>query len=127
MIKITVPASLPKLIRELTTMSVSNSCKSVMYKWSQRVRTKALRITPIDTGALRGSIGVDVYEKGAMSFATFYAGGAAAPYAEIVHEFEELHHAHPTQWKYLEHPIVASLDELERDIQEAIAKEMNLL
>ena len=86
-------------------------------------------LTPIDTGALRGSGGVSSPVSDgsdAISVDIFY-GGPAAPYAKTVHELVQNRHNAPTQAKYLEQPFLEALPEINANIatriKDMIAKE----
>lgn len=70
--------------------------------------TEVRRRTPVDTGALVGSVHVDgpTIERGSI-YAAIVAGGAAAPYAFYVHEDLEAFHG-KGQAKYIESVIFES-------------------
>ena len=124
MIQIKVPAALHTLIKQMTLYAPSNTCERVMYQWAQTVLTEAKRITPVDKGILKGSLGVNVEIKGRKVEAEFFAGGPASSYAEIVHDNHELNHAYPTQANFLGQPIENGVPELEKAIQKAIEEEL---
>ena len=80
-----------------------------VYAEANAIMATSLRITPIDTGALRssGHVGIPKIEgRGVLVEMGF--GGAAAPYALIVHERLGVFHQPPTQAKYLEQPFLAA-------------------
>ena len=85
----------------------------VLYYEATQVFDRSQDIVPIDTGALRSSGVVDQPAvEGNEIFVAIRYGGAAAPYAAVVHENLEAYHAPPTQAKYLEQPLVERLDEI---------------
>ena len=74
-----------------------------LYEEGQMAFAESQKLTPIDTGALRGSgfLHTPNIQKDKISVALTY-GGPAAPYALFVHEILSSYHAAPTQAKYLE-------------------------
>jgi len=65
------------------------------------------RIVPVKTGALRNSGRVEESEPSPGTFkVTIGYGDPATYYAIRVHEDPHARHAKPTQWKYLETPMV---------------------
>ncbi len=74
--------------------------------------TEAKRLTPVDTGNLRGSIHVEgPHRRGRRIVTAIVAGGPAAPYAVAVHE--DLEAQHPTgQAKFIEAVIFESAPHL---------------
>jgi len=82
---------------------------------------KAMILTPIDTGALRGSGGVSA----PMNFpqgigVDIFFGGPAAPYALYVHEILYYKHNAPTQAKFLEQPFMERLPEIQKNMARRI-------
>jgi hypothetical protein len=76
-----------------------------LFQEAERIMGKSKRIVPVDKGPLRASGHVQLPEiRGKKVSVTLGYGGAAAPYAVIVHEKPARHNA-PTQWKYLEVPL----------------------
>ena len=82
---------------------------------------KALILTPVDTGALRGSGGVSapMQTQNGIGVDIFF-GGPAAPYALYVHEIIGNYHNPPTQAKYLEQPFMERLPEIQANLARRI-------
>lgn len=82
---------------------------------------KALILTPVDTGALRGSGGVSapIQTQQGIGVDIFF-GGPAAPYALYVHEIIDNYHNAPTQAKYLEQPFMERLPEIQANMARRI-------
>lgn len=83
---------------------------AALYQETQVEATEVKKRTPVDKGALRGSIDVvKPVRDGSTIYTLITAGGPAAPYAVIVHETppEEMHHK-VGQWKYLESVLLES-------------------
>jgi hypothetical protein len=90
-----------------------------LFEEGEDIMREAKRITPVETGTLRGSGHVELpkTDMGGVSVELGF-GGAAAPYAIYVHEIpapperspagRSARHAAPTQWKYLETPFRAA-------------------
>jgi hypothetical protein len=77
----------------------------------------SVRITPIQTGALRASGHVEPPEiDPAGATVSFGYGGASAPYAVYVHENLSAYHKPPTMAKFLELPVLAAIPGLQRRI-----------
>lgn len=82
---------------------------------------KALILTPVDTGALRGSGGVSApMQTQAGIGVDIFFGGPAAPYAMYVHEIIGNYHNAPTQAKYLEQPFMERLPEIQSNMARRI-------
>jgi hypothetical protein len=77
-----------------------------LYEEGQMAFAESQQLTPIETGALRGSgvLHQPNIQPDKVSVALTY-GGPAAPYALFVHEILSSYHAAPTQAKYLELPV----------------------
>lgn len=89
-----------------------------VYAEAQRIMLASKLICPVDTGTLKAS--GTVYEPETTSAGVEVKlgyGGAAADYAEIVHENLNAYHAPPTQAKYLEQP----LNEAKKGFEDRIA------
>jgi hypothetical protein len=106
----------------------------VMYAYANDVFNRSQYLVPVDTGALRSSGRVEepVYSGGQVVIAIKY-GGAAAPYALYVHEVpppgdgegRTAYHLPPTQWKYLEQPLLETIDDFRvqfRNVVDQLAK-----
>lgn len=82
---------------------------------------KALVLTPVDTGALRGSGGVSAPMQTPTGIGVdIFFGGPAAPYALYVHEIMYYQHNAPTQAKYLEQPFMERLPEIQANMARRI-------
>ena len=82
---------------------------------------KALVLTPVDTGALRGSGGVSAPMQTQTGIGVdIFFGGPAAPYALYVHEIIGNYHNAPTQAKYLEQPFMERLPEIQANMARRI-------
>lgn len=82
---------------------------------------KALVLTPVDTGALRGSGGVSAPMNTPEGIAVdIFFGGPAASYAMYVHEIIGNYHNPPTQAKYLEQPFMERLPEIQANLARRI-------
>jgi hypothetical protein len=82
---------------------------------------KALILTPVDTGALRGSGGVSAPMQTQQGIGVdIFFGGPAAPYAMYVHEIIGNYHNPPTQAKYLEQPFMERLPEIQANLARRI-------
>jgi hypothetical protein len=90
-----------------------------IHEEAEVIFAKSQVLTPIDTGALRGSGAVTAPELVGTNevHVDIYYGGTAAPYALLVHELNYQHNA-PTQSKYLEEPFMERMS----DVQQNIAK-----
>ncbi len=89
-----------------------------MQEWGEETMDEVRRRTPVDTGALRGSLMIDPYDKGSIKGVVLSAGGPAKAYAVAVHEHlsefsppswrgkEEIHWNVPgTGPKFIENPV----------------------
>jgi len=82
---------------------------------------KAMILTPIDTGALRGSGGVSAPQNFPTGIGVdIFFGGPAAPYALYVHEITHYKHNSPTQAKYLEAPFMERLPQIQQNLARRI-------
>jgi hypothetical protein len=82
---------------------------------------KAMILTPIDTGALRGSGGVSAPQNFPTGIGVdIFFGGPAAPYALYVHEILGNYHNSPTQAKYLEAPFMERLPQIQQNLARRI-------
>lgn len=93
----------------------------VITEEANMIFAKAMILTPIDTGALRGSGGVSA----PMNMPTgigvdIFFGGPAAPYALYVHEIMYYQHNAPTQAKYLEQPFMERLPDIQQNMARRI-------
>ena len=82
---------------------------------------KAMILTPIDTGALRGSGGVSAPINFPQGIGVdIFFGGPAAPYALYVHEILYYKHNAPTQAKFLEQPFMERLPDIQKNMARRI-------
>lgn len=88
-----------------------------IFEEAHIIFAKAQVLTPIDTGALRGSGGVSApgQEGGGGIYVDIFYGGTAAPYAMYVHELNYKHLA-PTQSKFLEQPFMERMPDLQQNL-----------
>ena len=93
----------------------------VIKEEAETIFGKALILTPIDTGALRGSGGVSAPINTPQGIANdIFFGGPAAPYALFVHEIMYYQHNAPTQAKYLEQPFMERLPNIQQNMARRI-------
>ena len=93
-----------------------------LYEEAQVIFAKSQLLVPVDTGALRGSGDVSAPEalgNGNIAVDIYY-GGTAAPYALLVHELLQYHHASPTQAKYLERPFLEAMPNIKKHLASRI-------
>jgi len=89
---------------------IRNQTKAGLYAAGLMIKEKALRLTPIELGNLRGSTYVNppiLAPQGPV-----VEVGYTAAYAVYVHERTELHHDPPTQAKFLEDAIKMNTKEI---------------
>lgn len=93
----------------------------VITEEANMIFAKALVLTPIDTGALRGSGGVSAPINTPQGIGVdIFFGGPAAPYALYVHEIMYYQHNAPTQAKYLEQPFMERLPNIQQNMARRI-------
>jgi hypothetical protein len=104
-----------RVVARLTSMANGARKHKNVYRQAQKTMTKAVKYTPLLTGALRRSGKVEINgDQVEISF-----GGAEAPYAVYVHEI--LHYVHPVgQAKFLERAV----QEDAKKFADALAKDM---
>jgi hypothetical protein len=113
-----------KELRNMLEVSGRDAGKVVgqaILEEANMIFAKAMILTPIDTGALRGSGGVSA----PMNFpqgigVDIFFGGPAAPYALYVHEIMYYKHNAPTQAKFLEQPFMERLPEIQKNMARRI-------
>jgi hypothetical protein len=89
----------------------------VILEEANMIFAKAMVLTPIDTGALRGSGGVSAPMNTPQGIGVdIFFGGPAAPYALYVHEIMYYKHNSPTQAKFLEQPFMERLPEIQQNM-----------
>jgi hypothetical protein len=105
----------------------------VLYNYANDVFNRSQYLVPVDTGALRssGRVEAPVLEGFAVVVSIKY-GGAAAPYALWVHEVpppEEAasgertaYHLPPTQWKYLEQPLLDTIEDFKVEFRKTVER-----
>jgi len=93
----------------------------VILEEANMIFAKAMILTPIDTGALRGSGGVSAPMNMPSGIGVdIFFGGPAAPYALYVHEILGNYHNAPTQAKYLEQPFMERLPAIQANMARRI-------
>jgi len=105
----------------------------LLYFYANDVFNRSQYLVPVDTGALRssGRVEAPVLEGFAVVVSIKY-GGAAAPYALWVHEVpppedanpgeRTAYHLPPTQWKYLEQPLLETLDDFRVEFRRTVER-----
>ena len=89
-----------------------------IWEEANTIFAKSQILVPVDTGVLRGSGGVSAPQMGNQGyFVDIFYGGPAAPYALYVHEIIGNYHNPPTQAKYLEQPLMESMNGLQERIK----------
>lgn len=89
----------------------------VILEEANMIFAKAMILTPIDTGALRGSGGVSAPMNTPQGIGVdIFFGGPAAPYALYVHEIMYYKHNSPTQAKFLEQPFMERLPVIQQNM-----------
>ena len=89
-----------------------------IWEEANTIFAKSQILVPVDTGVLRGSGGVSAPQMGNQGyFVDIFYGGPAAPYALFVHEIIGNYHNPPTQAKYLEQPLMESMNGLQERIK----------
>ena len=93
----------------------------VILEEANMIFAKAMILTPIDTGALRGSGGVSAPMNTPQGIGVdIFFGGPAAPYALYVHEIMYYKHNSPTQAKFLEQPFMERLPDIQKNMARRI-------
>jgi hypothetical protein len=107
---------------------VTHAVAQALYEEANRIFLEAQLLTPIDTGALRGSGYVSMPEVDSKSAkVSIRYGGAAAPYAIYVHERIDapsgnpVYHRPPTQAKFLSVPIDRAIPNLGANLLKRIS------
>ena len=86
-----------------------------LHQEHEMIITEAKKRTPVDTGALRSSGHVKPPVFGAHTVVSEGGfGGAAAPYAILVHENLKSHHNPPTRAKFYESALLDSIPDMDR-------------
>ena len=102
---------------ELSGKDAGRVVGQVILEEANMIFAKAMVLTPIDTGALRGSGGVSAPINTPQGIAVdIFFGGPAAPYAIYVHEILGNYHNPPTQAKFLEQPFMERLPEIQQNM-----------
>lgn len=102
---------------ELSGKDAGKIVGQVILEEANMIFAKAMVLTPIDTGALRGSGGVSAPMNLPQGIGVdIFFGGPAAPYAMYVHEILGNYHNPPTQAKYLEQPFMERLPEIQQNM-----------
>jgi hypothetical protein len=98
---------LDKVVASIQNLAgdIQRELAAVLYQEGEGLITEAKQEVPVDTGVLRASGYVRWPEyQGSTVTVQVGFGGAAAPYALLVHENLESRHNPPTKAKYLEDP-----------------------
>jgi len=77
-----------------------------LYEEGQDILAASQKLVPVRTGALRNSGQVVMEQQGDTYQVVIGYGGPAIGYAVKVHEDPNARHAPPTQWKFLEGPLL---------------------
>lgn len=111
-------------LRQMLSVSGSEAGQivgQVILEEANTIFAKSLILTPVDTGALRGSGGVSAPMQTQQGIGVdIFFGGPAAPYAMYVHEIIGNYHNPPTQAKYLEQPFMERLPEIQANLARRI-------
>jgi len=98
---------LDKVVNNIKNLTgdIQQNLVGILYQEGEGLISEAKEEVPVDTGALRASgyVRWPEYQGNTVTVQVGF-GGAAAPYALIVHENLEAHHNPPTKAKYLEDP-----------------------
>lgn len=105
----------------------------LMYFYANDVFNRSQYLVPVDTGALRSSGRVEApVMEGFQVVVSIKYGGAAAPYALWVHEVPppgesvsggpSAYHLPPTQWKYLEEPLMETIDDFKIEFRQTVQR-----
>ena len=106
---------------ELSGKDAGKIVGQVILEEANMIFARAMILTPIDTGALRGSGGVSAPMNMPQGIGVdIFFGGPAAPYAMYVHEILGNYHNPPTQAKYLEQPFMERLPEIQQNMARRI-------
>lgn len=92
-------------IADRASLTVRPALAKAVFAEANSVLNESKKIVPVDTGALKSSGRVEPPQitGGGVSVQITY-GGAAAPYALIVHEDPDARHKSGKSYKYLEIP-----------------------
>ena len=96
-----------------------NAARKVIYRKAEEIAGKAKDEVPVDTGALKSTIHVELDEDQNSTSASIVAGGPSAGYGAIVHEDLTARHVVGGA-KYIERPFLEVLP----SIAPAIVKEL---
>lgn len=111
-------------LRQMLSVSGSEAGQivgQVILEEANTIFAKSLILTPVDTGALRGSGGVSAPQHTPEGIAVdVFFGGPAAPYALYVHEIRGNFHNPPTQAKFLEQPFMERLPNIQQNMARRI-------
>lgn len=98
----------------------SGLAKIALVRMAEKTMTKAKELTPVDTGALRASGHVQRPEEVGYEIRVRLGfGGAAAPYAIIVHERTDVHHP-VGQAKFLESALLQNSPRVAIELRRAL-------
>jgi len=103
----------------------------VMFNYANDVFNRSQYLVPVDTGSLRSSGRVEApVMEGFQVVVSIKYGGAAAPYALWVHEVpppgegegRTAYHLPPTQWKYLEQPLMETIEDFKVEFRQTVER-----
>lgn len=98
---------------------------AALWKEGNAIMTQAKAITPVDTATLKNSGLVTLPEiQGTSVEVTLAFGGAASNYAVYVHEDPDASHKPPTQYKFLEQPLLNAANDMGQRIAQDLWKEL---
>lgn len=115
---------LARALRALNDRAMPALAKA-LFQEAETIMTASKIICPVETGALRASgVVMPPEQQGTLLSVTMGYGGPAAPYAVYVHERLDLHHAAPTQAKFLERPALEAAAGLEGRLAASLQAEL---
>jgi hypothetical protein len=105
----------------------------VMFNYANDVFNRSQYLVPVDTGSLRSSgRGESTVLECFQVVVSIKYGGAAAPYALWVHEVpppeeavpgaRSAYHLPPTQWKYLEQPLLDTIEDFKVEFRQTVQR-----
>ena len=102
------------------------AAEGALREEAEAILAEALRLCPVETGALRasGKIHGPAWSGSGDCTVTFTFGGGPVDYAIPQHERLDYKHTPPTQAKYLEQPLLASQEGLDARLIAGIMRRM---
>jgi len=115
---------LQRFLRDSPREALQATRKS-LNESGEQVMTEAKRVTPVDTGTLRGSGHVKSPTVTRTRVEVILGfGGAASAYALYQHERTDLNHPGQGQAKYLERPFNAATSRIQRKLASDLKRAM---